>query len=155
MENYIKNLNAPEKNARLSAIKTLSQLHGEGKLPTPNRGQNVNNHIHTTYSFSPYSPSKAVYMAWNAGLATAGIMDHDSVAGADEFIKAGKIMGLPVTVGFECRVSLKGTPFEGRRVNHTDQNSAAYLAMHAIPHQNLGLAEEFLRPYRDKRNERN
>jgi hypothetical protein len=94
-------------------------------------------------------------MAWKSGLATAGIMDHDSVAGADEFIEAGKIMKFPVTVGFECRCSVTGSPFEGRRINNPDQNSVVYLAMHAIPHQMLGEAETFLSPYREKRNVRN
>ena len=41
-----------------------------------------NNHIHTTYSFSPYSPTAAVYFARMAGLGTCGLMDHYSIAGA-------------------------------------------------------------------------
>jgi hypothetical protein len=82
-------------------------------------------------------------------------MDHDSVGGAEEFIKAGQIIGLPVTVGFECRCSFAGTPFEGRKINNPDQESVAYVAMHAIPHQMLGEAERFLSPIREKRNTRN
>lgn len=121
----------------------------------PKTGKNVNNHIHTTYSFSPYSPSKAVYLAWKSGLATAGIMDHDSIGGVLEFIKAGKIIGLPVTVGFECRCNMKGTKFEGRRINNPDQISVAYMAMHAIPHHKLSDADVYLAPLREKRNERN
>jgi hypothetical protein len=50
--------------------------------PAPVVGRDVNNHIHTTYSFSPYNPTAAVYMAWQNGLKTAGIIDHDSVSGA-------------------------------------------------------------------------
>ena len=130
-------------------------MHRMGALKMPVSGTNVNNHIHTTYSFSPYSPAKAVYMAWVSGLATAGIMDHDSVGGASEFIEAGQITGLPVTVGFECRCSMEGTPFQGKRLNNPDQKSVAYMAMHAIPHQMLAEAELFLAPYRAKRNERN
>ena len=127
----------------------------DGELEAPITGNNVNNHIHTIYSFSPYSPAKAVYMAWISGLATAGIMDHDSVAGAAEFIEAGKTVGLPVTVGFECRCRATGTPFEGKRLNNPDQKSVAYMAMHGIPHRMLDEAERFLAPYRIKRNERN
>ena len=44
--------------------------------------QYINNHIHTTYSFSPYSPTAAVYAARMEGLCTAGIIDHDSISGA-------------------------------------------------------------------------
>jgi hypothetical protein len=89
------------------------------------------------------------------GLATAGIMDHDTMAGADEFLDAGEAMGLSATAGFECRCLMNGTPFEGRRVNNPDQLSVAYLAMHGVPRRHFGTAEEFLSPLREKRNERN
>jgi len=82
-------------------------------------------------------------------------MDHDSVGGADEFIEAGKIIDMPVTVGFELRCSMKDTPFEKKRINNPDQSCVVYLAMHAIPRQMLGDAERFLAPYREKRNIRN
>lgn len=148
-------LNAAEKGARLAALQALMALYDSGELQRPTPGENVNNHIHTTFSFSPYSPVKAAYMAWMNGLTTAGIMDHDSIAGAEEFIEAGKIIGIATTIGFECRCSLAGTPFEGKRVNNPDQNSVVYLAMHGVPHPSIARAQEFLTPYREKRNIRN
>ena len=154
-QELVEQLNNPAKDSRLSALRELTGMYKSGKLIHPETGINVNNHIHTTYSFSPYSPAKAVYLAWESGLATAGIMDHDSVGGILEFIEAAKITDFPVTVGFECRCRLTDTPFEGKRINNPDQKSVAYLAMHAIPHQKLGEAEEFLAPYREKRNLRN
>jgi len=154
-EKFFDELNAKTKDERLGALRELMLLHESGALEMPVTGHNVNNHIHTTFSFSPYSPTKAVYLAWISGLSTAGIMDHDSVAGAQEFIEAGSIIGFPITVGFECRCSVAGTPFEGRRINNPDQKSVAYLAMHGIPHQMLDEAERFLAPCREKRNVRN
>ena len=154
-DNLIKLLNANGRSERLDALGELARQYKSGAFGTPVTGNNVNNHIHTTYSFSPYTPTKAVYLAWANGLATAGIMDHDSVGGAGEFISAGQIIGLPVTVGFECRCSFADTPFYGKRINNPDQISVAYLAMHAIPHQMLGEADRFLAPYREKRNTRN
>jgi len=148
-------LNTAEKERRLSALSELMGLYGSGELEKPVPGENVNNHIHTTFSFSPYSPAKAAYMAWANGLTTAGIMDHDSIAGAGEFIEAGKILSLATTVGFEFRCGVAGTPLEGRRINNPDQNSVAYLAMHGIPHQNIARAQAFLTPYRERRNIRN
>jgi hypothetical protein len=115
----------------------------------------INNHIHTIYSFSPYTPAEAVRKAKESGLLTAGIMDHDSVGGIREFIEAGRIIGLATTVGFELRVCFKDTPFAGKRINNTDQHSVAYLAMHGIPHDKIDTAETFLKLYREKRNERN
>jgi len=154
-EQLFDRLNAPDKKSRLEALRELKLLCDTGALDIPITGINVNNHIHTTFSFSPYSPAKAVFLSWLSGLATTGIMDHDSVGGADEFVESGKMIGMPVTVGFEQRCSMKDTPFEGKFINNPDQSSVAYLAMHGIPHHMLSEAERFLAPYREKRNVRN
>lgn len=154
-EEYVASLNARTADERLEALRALMRLHDDEKLArTPSEGY-VNNHIHTIYSFSPYSPTAAVYAAWSAGLDTAGIMDHDSVSGAREFIEAGAIARMPVTVGAECRVRTDGTPLFGRRINNPDQISVVYVALHGIPHTSLDAADAFFRPCREKRNERN
>ena len=140
---------------RLTALKGLKAKIDAGEIAAPPRGIYVNNHIHTSYSFSPYTPASAVYYAWMAGLQTAGIMDHDSVGGMREFVRAGEIMQMPVTCGFECRVNVDGTPLVGRKINNPDQKSCAYLAMHGIPHTQIDNAEAVLAGLRDKRNERN
>ena len=94
-------------------------------------------------------------MAWINGLVTAGIMDHDSVAGAEEFIEAGKIVGVVTTVALECRISFAATQFNGRRLNNPDQITVAYAGLHGIPHQNIGKVQAFMAPLREKRNDRN
>lgn len=59
-EDYlVEQLNAPTKQERLMAITGLKKLMDDGFLEKPVKGEDINNHIHTTYSFSPYSPSKA------------------------------------------------------------------------------------------------
>ncbi len=140
---------------RLAALAELKKCIDAGEIETPERGIYVNNHIHTCYSFSPYTPTSAVYYAWKAGLRTAGIMDHDSVSGTEEFIRAGEIMGMPITCGVECRVTVEGTALQGRKINNPDQESCAYIAMHGIPHQNIAKVEAVLAPLREKRNARN
>ena len=102
-----------------------------------------------------YSPTKAVWMAYNAGLTTAGIMDHDSISGAREFIEAGRILGLATTIGVEFRADLSETPLKGKRINNPDQVSAAYVALHGIPHTQIDKVAQYLAPYRKKRNRRN
>ncbi len=154
-EELIKKLNDNSSVVRLDALKELMAKIKSGEIEGPKRGKDVNNHIHTTYSFSPYSPTKAVWMAYNAGLETAGIMDHDSLSGAREFIEAGKIVGILTTIGVECRVSMKNTPFADRRINNPDQNGVAYCTVHGIPHQNIDKVVEFFKPLVAKRNERN
>ncbi len=115
----------------------------------------INNHIHTSHSFSPYTPAQAVYTAYKSGLATAGIVDHDTTAGAREFLYAGKRIGMPVTVGAECRIDMSETALGGKRFNNPDQKSVAYVVMHGIPHSNIEKVDAFLAPYREKRNLRN
>lgn len=154
-EQLIKNLNAETKEQRLEALTALMELYNSGKLEKPVLTGYVNNHIHTIYSFSPYSPAMAAYMAWKNGLRTAGIMDHDSVAGGEEFIAAGKIIGIATTVGFECRCSVEATPFKGIRLNNPDQKSVAYLALHGIPQESIAKVQAYITPYRDRRNIRN
>ena len=44
-----------------NALENLEKLLVTEELPPVAR--DVNNHIHTTYSFSPYSPTAAVYFA--------------------------------------------------------------------------------------------
>ena len=148
-------IDQPTAAERLSELAKRLERFKAGEAALPKAEDYVNNHIHTTYSFSPYTPSDAVYHAWLNGLTTAGIMDHDAVAGAEEFIRAGEILGIATTVGFECRCSMAGTPFEGRRMNNPDQISVAYVTCHGIPHQNIGKADAWLAPYRARRNERN
>lgn len=154
-KDLINKLNANTKEERLNALKELMVLHKNGSLEAPVITESVNNHIHTTYSFSPYSPTKAVYMAYIAGLQTCGIMDHDSIGGAEEFIEAGKIADMAVTCGFETRVKMEGSKYADRRYNNPDQPYVAYVACHGIPHQNIGKVKEFTESIRAKRNERN
>lgn len=155
MEKLINQLNAATKEERLEALRELKTLIDSGKLPTPERLNYVNNHIHTTYSFSPYSPTKAVWQAYNAGLCTAGIVDHDSIGGAEEFIEAGKIVGLPTTIGIETRVCMKETSLNGKTINNPDQKSNAYILMHGVPHSQIGYIQDFFAPLRENRNKRN
>jgi hypothetical protein len=117
--------------------------------------EDVNNHIHTIYSFSPYSPAEAVLRSYQAGLRTAGIMDHDSIGGAEEFIRAGRRIGLATTIGVECRCDFAATPLSGRRINNPDQLSNAYIAIHGIPHNRIGDVSAYFQPIREMRNRRN
>ncbi len=145
-------LNAPTARQRLDNLKSVISSEAEKPVPRP---EYANNHIHTTYSFSPYSPTAAVYFARAEGLLTCGIMDHDSIAGAREFREAGRIAGMGTTCGFEARVSLRDTPFAARRTNHPDQAGAAYMAFHSVPCESFDRAQKRLHALAAKRNERN
>ena len=149
--NILNLLNAPTKEERLANLREVVKT---AQFP-PMVDQYINNHIHTTYSFSPYSPTAAVYAARMEGLCTAGIIDHDSISGAEEFIEAAKIIDIPVTIGMEARISMAGTRLEGRRTNNPDQISCSYMTIQSVPHDKISRLTEFFEPYRQARNRRN
>ena len=144
-------LNAPTKAERLA---NLAEVLKNTTFP-PAVPEYINNHIHTTYSFSPYSPTAAVYAARMEGLCTAGIIDHDSISGAEEFLEAAKLVDMPVTIGMECRVSMDGTRLEGRRTNNPDQVGVSYMTIQSVPHDKISTLTEFFRPYQAARHLRN
>ena len=144
-------LNAPTKEERLA---NLQEVLKDTVFP-PMVPQYINNHIHTTYSFSPYSPTAAVYAARMEGLCTAGIIDHDSISGAEEFLEAAKIVDMPVTIGMEARVSMAGTRLDGRRTNNPDQVGVSYMTIQGVPHNKINTLTEFFKPYQAARHARN
>lgn len=149
MQQLIEKLNANTPEERLNALAELLKVEKEKPVK---RDNDANNHIHTIYSFSPYSPTKAAYMAYKAGLTSAGIMDHDSLSGAVEFKKACEIIGLGSTCGVEVRVKFdRGFG----KINHPDQPDCIYMAAHGIPQENINAFNEYLSGFRAKRNERN
>ena len=149
--NVLNKLNAPTKEERLA---NLREVLKDTTFP-PMVPQYINNHIHTTYSFSPYSPTAAVYAARMEGLCTAGIIDHDSISGAREFLEAAEIVDIPVTIGMEARVSMDGTRLDGRRTNNPDQVGVSYMTIQSVPHDKIDVLTEFFKPYQAARHARN
>ena len=144
-------LNASTKQERLANLQEVLKT----TVFPPMVPEYINNHIHTTYSFSPYSPTAAVYAARMEGLCTAGIIDHDSISGAEEFIEAAKLVDMPVTIGMEARISMDGTRLEGRRTNNPDQVGVSYMTIQSVPHDKISVLTEFFKPYQQARHERN
>ncbi|MBR5439453.1 MAG: PHP domain-containing protein [Clostridia bacterium] len=142
-------LNAPTQKERLLALEEVLKMESE----KPNfRENDANNHIHTIYSFSPYSPTLAAYKAYSAGLTSAGIMDHDSLSGAKEFKSACSLLNLGSTCGVEVRAKFnKGFG----KMNHPDQNECIYMAAHGVALRYVDELNNYLDFYRQKRNERN
>ncbi|MDR2313446.1 MAG: PHP domain-containing protein [Spirochaetaceae bacterium] len=131
-----------------------------GGKKKPGAGE-INNHIHTVYSFSPYTPSMAALKAWEAGLEAAGSVDHDSWAAAREMIAACGILGIGGCSGFEIRVSFKTGPegkpgpFAARKMNNPDSEGIAYMTIQGIPFTAQESTAAFLKPIRESRLERN
>lgn len=152
LQETIKLLNVPDKSQRLENLKRI--IENEKTKPEV-KPQYANNHIHTCYSFSPYSPTAAVYMARAEGLQTAGIMDHDSIGGAEEFRAAGKLADIGTTCGMECRVDFSETTLAGKKLNNPDQSGIAYMAIHSVPATGFERMQNAFKPLLEKRNIRN
>ncbi|HER25118.1 MAG TPA: PHP domain-containing protein [Candidatus Atribacteria bacterium] len=153
-DKIIQEINGSNKKFRLYGLEKIYKLREKEKEQFK-KTEEVNNHIHTIYSFSPYSPSMAAYLAWKVGLQSVGIMDHDSVSGCKELIEACKILGIASTVGFELRVNFSGTRVEGRKLNNPDSKNIGYIAVHGIPEIGIARAMKFLDPIQIARNKRN
>lgn len=58
-------------------------------------------HIHTSYSDGFFTPGEVVKKAFEKGLSTISITDHDSVNGVEEAIKAGLKYNITIIPGIE------------------------------------------------------
>ena len=143
-------LNNPSVEKRLTAVRALGEDCKAGVEQT----EEVNNHVHSCYSFSPYSPTMIAVKGVEAGLRTVGIMDHDSVSGCAEFLEASKAVNIASTVGCEIRVNMDGTSMQGRKTNNPDEPNITYIALHGIPSNQFGAVEQFLKPTHEARIER-
>ena len=138
---------------RLNALKHfISQGGLKNYVPVT---KEINNHIHTMYSFSPYTPSMAALRAREAGLAVAGSVDHDSLEAASEMTEACKLLGLGCVTGFELRVSFKSTPFAEKKINNPDSQGIVYMTIQGVPAQAQAQVRDFLKPIHQQRRNRN
>ena len=156
MPDYPSNINDPALNGE-KRLEVLREWETGKKPSARQENAEVNNHIHTIYSFSPYSPSMAALLARDAGLGAAGSVDHDSIAAASEMIAACAILGIGGCTGIEMRVSFKTGadgkpgPFASRKMNSHDSQGYAYMTIQGIPRQSIPKAAEFLAPIRAER----
>ncbi len=145
-------------DARVAALRLLL----DSGVDLPPLTLESNNHIHTIYSFSPYTPAMACLAGREAGLQVVGSVDHDSLAAAEEMRDAGAMLGMGVVTGFECRVMMHSAaevasghaPFAARKLNNPDSVGVAYMTVQGIPEGARDQVEEFLRPIRTARLER-
>lgn len=154
LESVRNDINSPDKKTRLDAASRLGEACKDGSLKRE-QSEEVNNHVHTTYSYSPYEPSAAALAAWEAGLGIVGSIDHDSIGAANEMLDAGTRIGIATTIGFEVRCGFQDTPFANKKINNPDSEGIVYMCVHGVPRKAIDEVDEFLSPIRCVRNERN
>ncbi len=155
-EEAIALLQADRREDRLRGLAMVEELiEDQIILPAePSKGE-VNNHVHTRYSFSPYYPSMATFLAWNSGLETVGCIDHDSMGGALEMAEAGEFIGMATTLGFEVRVDFSDSLVGDRKINNPDSKGIVYMVIHGVPRHAIPQVQEFLLPIGKARTIRN
>lgn len=115
-----------------------------------------NMHAHTFFSYNcyGYSPSRFAWLARRAGLEAAGIVDFDVLDGIEEFIEAGRTVGIKATVGIESRVYVP--EFSMRVINSPGEPGIAYHMGAGLTSSRFGpVGLEFLTNMRDSASARN
>ena len=91
---------------RREALARLWRCVESGEESVAEPGGEVNVHAHTFFSYNAYgySPSKFAWLARKRGLAAAGIVDFDVLDAVEEFLEAGRLIGLRTCASLESRV---------------------------------------------------
>jgi hypothetical protein len=126
MESLERQLDSFKPTEREHALRELWSLAKLGVIELPPPGHDVNLHSHTFYSYNAYgySPSKFAWLARKRGLAVAGIVDFDSLSGLEEFVAAGRMIGLKTCVSLESRTFVP--EFADRVINSPGEPGIAY-----------------------------
>jgi hypothetical protein len=125
---------------RRTALASLWRQAGDGLIALPEPGSSVNLHAHTFFSYNAYgySPSKFAWLARKAGLAAAGIVDFDVLDGLEEFLEAGRLLGLKTCVSLESRTFVP--EFASRVISSPGEPGIAY-------HMGVGFTSAASHPF--------
>jgi Predicted metal-dependent phosphoesterases (PHP family) len=138
---------------RLAALGRVAS----GLPPREASGGESNNHVHTIYSFSPYSPSMAALRGREAGLEVAGSVDHDSISASAEMVAACALVGIGSVTGCELRVDFtkasdgSSLPFAERKINNPDSPGIVYMTIQGVRADKASELSAFLEPIRAAR----
>jgi hypothetical protein len=125
---------------RREALLALCRQVEASQITLPAPGTDVNLHAHTFFSYNAYgySPSKYAWLARKAGLRVAGIVDFDVLDALEEFLEAGRLVGLKTCVSLESRVFVP--EFATRVINSPGEPGVAY-------HMGVGFTSATQHPF--------
>jgi len=100
-----RDLDGFDRAKRLSALREI--VASEEAFPPV--GEDLNLHLHSFFSYNAgnSSPTHLALTAKRNGLYAGGLCDFDVLDGLEEFLEAGRILGLRATVNLETRAYLK------------------------------------------------
>jgi hypothetical protein len=88
---------------RLSCLDKVKQFQYWVHMPQTYQDR-VDMHVHTFRSDGAATPAGIVLQAWQEGMSTLGVVDHNTFAHIYEAVRAGEILGINVTPGVEFDV---------------------------------------------------
>jgi len=141
---------------RKQFLRALCELAARDPSVLPAAKPISNMHAHTFFSYNcyGYSPSRYAWMARRAGLEAAGIVDFDVLDGLEEFVNAGRAVGIKAAVGLESRVFVP--EFFSRVINSPGEPGISYHMGAGLTSTRLGpVGLEFLKHMRDSAGARN
>lgn len=153
LEHKLDSFNPEERKDALLALVEKAEA-GEIDLPEP--GTDVNLHCHTFFSYNSYgySPSKFAWLARKAGLAVAGVVDFDVLDALEEFLEAGRMLGVKACAGLETRVFVP--EFSERVINSPGEPGISYHMGVGFPSSRVPDGQqEFLFSLRETAQQRN
>jgi hypothetical protein len=109
---------------RRDALAALAALAG-GTLPET--GRNVNLHCHSFFSYNAdgWSPTRIAWECRKRGLYAAALCDFDVLDGLDEFLAAGRTIGLRTAVHLETRAFLR--EYAAHDINSPGEPGVTYI----------------------------
>lgn len=107
-ERLIEKLNHKLAFVRKSALKKLKKRERVDHSLVPNVNlHEVNMSIHTNFSFAPYYPILASYMAYKSGIKIACACDFGTISAQEEFERACELLNIATVSGFEATLTCK------------------------------------------------
>jgi hypothetical protein len=102
LEKRLSEFGAQTRRDALAALAALCSV-------PPETGRNVNMHCHSFFSYNAdgWSPSRIAWECRKHGLYAAALCDFDVLDGLDEFLAAGRTIGLRTAVHLETRAFLR------------------------------------------------
>lgn len=99
----------------------------ETLCPPPPASGDVNMHCHSFFSYNAdgWSPSRIAWESRKRGLLAAALCDFDVLDGLDEFLAAGRLLGLRTAVHLETRAYFAA--FDAVDINSPGESGVTYI----------------------------
>jgi uncharacterized protein (TIRG00374 family) len=155
-EKLVPRLNSQSSAERLANLTVLKQIEEDDKFFIPKLNEyDAKLFLKTEFSSMPYKPAYLAYRLHESGCQIAGIADNDTLSGAKEFSEACKILDMRCLIGVEVKTYISRNKKRNIRINNINQKDIVNLCMTCIQSQHIDKINNWLKKYRERRDERN